>query len=127
MFWTFLFNYVLNRALSLKIGKVLGNPQLMEACAVWYFEKGGHLKTLKDYFNGLKKKVVPVSESEQYSLASNVLPVNGVIISANVNRETNAALTKYGLNVKTFPARALLGGAGSGHCTSNAANYVLIN
>ena len=106
-------------------GKFVGNLKLIEACVVWYSANGGQLKTLKDYVTCSQKKIVPVSEKEQYSLAPNVLPANGVVISADVNVETNAALTKHGFDVKTFAAKTLLGGAGSGHCMSNAANYCL--
>ena len=105
-------------------GKVVGNLKLIEACVTWYFANGGQLKTFKDYItNSQQKKIVPVSEKEQYSLAPNVLPTNGVVISADVNVETNTALTKHGFDVKTFVAKTLLGGAGSGHCMSNVANY----
>lgn len=74
-----------------------------------------------------QRKIVPTSEKEQYSLAPNVLPANGVVISADVNAETNGNMVNAGLNVKPFAAKALLGGAGSGHCMSNVANYVLTN
>ena len=104
--------------------KNVGNVPLMTRSVAW---NKGQLYTLEDYVIKCKKKIVPTSEKEQYSLAPNVLPANGVVISADVNAETNGAMVNAGLDVKPFAAKTLLGGSGSGHCMSNTANYVLIN
>ncbi len=96
---------------------VLANAELLEDCAVP--TANGGFTTLASFLDG--KKLVPISSQEQYSLAANVLPVNGVIVSAKQNAKTNTALVGAGYQVRTFDANALLGGSGAAHCMTNAA------
>ena len=109
-------------------GEFVGNIELMNSCTALSFNGfQPNISPLTHFLDSVShgsSNIIPVSNDEQYSLAANVLPANGIIICAGANRITNKNLIDAGYKVAPFEAAALLGGCGSAHCMSNAANMI---
>lgn len=107
--------------MTLPHSNVVGNAELMGKCYVFDPKAPEKKVGLVAHINGQGLTIISSDPMEQYTLAPNVLPVNGTAISTTANAKTNQALRDAGYSVATFPSGTLLGGSGSAHCMSKTA------